>query len=69
MKVNLELLEEKISDRGMTIEKFSEKIGINSSTYYRKKEKGGLTFSVGQMHDIVNVLNLSMKDARNIFLD
>ena len=69
MKVNLELLEMKISDRGMTIEKFSEKIGINPSTYYRKKERGGLTFSVGQMHDIVNVLNFSMKDAKIIFLD
>ena len=68
MKVNIQLLEKKILESGMTIEDFSKNMGISPSTYYRKREKGCLTFSVGQMHSIVEILGLSMEEANNIFL-
>ncbi|MBQ8603868.1 MAG: helix-turn-helix transcriptional regulator [Oscillospiraceae bacterium] len=69
MTVDVKLLESTIGEKGMTIEEFSKAIGINPSTYYRKKEKGCLTFSVGQMHSTVEVLNLTPAQAVAVFLN
>lgn len=68
MFVNTKLLRQKIANSGLTITEFSQKIGIDSSTFYRKLDSEGQKFTVGQMHQAVAVLGLNKKEAVEIFL-
>lgn len=49
-------------------EELAEKIGVDASTFYRKMKDDGVKFTIGQMHKIVEVLDLSREDAATIFL-
>lgn len=68
MKVNISLLCEEIANKNMNIADFSHEIGMDASTFYRKKETGGLAFTVGQMHKTGEVLELSTNKLIAIFL-
>ena len=68
MNTNMKLLRAKITERGMTQEKLSAQIGMDSSTFSRKMKALGLAFSVGEMHKIADVLSLSCEEAKQIFL-
>ena len=68
MVVNMEMLRRKIADNNMSIADFSTEIGINPSTFYRKAERGGKSFTVGQMHRTGEVLNLTDAEMSQIFL-
>lgn len=68
MIVDINLLREKISHKRMSIPEFSEAIGIDPSTFYRKIEAGGLSFTVGQMHKTSEILSLTKKESCAIFL-
>lgn len=68
MRVDIDALKKKITDRGMTQENLAKSIGIDNSTFYRKINSDALTFSIGQMHKIADVLSLSPEDATKIFL-
>lgn len=68
MFVNTNLLRQKIANSGLTIAEFSQKIGINPSTFYRKLDSGGIKFTVGQMHQTASILGLNKKEAIEIFL-
>jgi len=66
--IDTKTLKEKIGKRKMSIAEFSRAIGIDPSTFYRKMEDGGLSFTVGQMHKTGEVLNLTASELGSIFL-
>lgn len=68
MRVDVELLKKEIAMSGKTKETFAKEIGIDYSTFTRKMKRSALTFTVGQMHKITEVLNLSNAKAAEIFL-
>ena len=67
MRVDTELLKKSIAASGKTKETVAKEIGIDYSTFVRKMKCDGLAFSVGQMHKIVEILNIPKEDAANIF--
>lgn len=68
MSTNMEMLRGKMAERKMSPEDMAREIGVDASTFYRKLKTDGVTFTVGQMHKIVDVLNLSREEAASIFL-
>ena len=55
-------------ERRINSEEMAKKIGVDTSTFYRKMKSDGMTFTVGQMHKIAEVLNLTHDEAASIFL-
>ena len=68
MSTNMEKLRDKMSELKLTPEDMAREIGVDPSTFYRKIKADGINFTVGQMHKIVEVLNLSTEEAVSIFL-
>ena len=68
MNASMDKLRGKIVECGMTHEKLATLLGIDASTLSRKMKSNGLTFTVGQMHQIVDILNLTADEAKQIFL-
>ena len=68
MRKDMAKLKGKIVERAMTQEEVALKIGIDSSTFSRKMKADGLSFTVEQMHKIVEILNMSPNEAIQIFL-
>lgn len=68
MQTNMDLLRGKMAERKMGKEELAQKIGVDASTFYRKMKDNGTSFTVGQMHKIVDALELSHEEARAIFL-
>lgn len=68
LSTNMEVLRGKIADRKITQEELARSIGIDPSTFYRKMKSEGANFTVGEMHKIVDVLNLTPNEAATIFL-
>lgn len=68
MSTNMDVLRGKMAEKRISQEELARKIGIDSSTFYRKMKSKGTNFTVGQMHKIVEVLNLSNEEAASIFL-
>lgn len=68
MTVDVNKLKGKIVERGMTQEAVAKAIGVDNSTFTRKMKSCGLTFSIGQMHQLVKLLDISPEDAQLIFL-
>lgn len=67
MTCNIALLRGKIVEKGVSQEQLSEKLGISLSTFTRKMKAQGLAFTVGQMHKIVDFLQLTASEAQKIF--
>ncbi len=68
MNTNMDILRGKMVEKRINAEELSRRIGINTSTFYRKMRSDGESFTVGQIHKIVDVLQLSNSDAVSIFL-
>ena len=68
MRMDVNMLLQKIKDNDMSIDDFAEAIGMDRSTFYRKIKTDGIKFTVGQMHKTVEVLDLNKTQAENIFL-
>ena len=68
VRVDVALLRGKIAERGMTHEKLARELSMDKSTLSRKMKSEALDFSVGEMHRIVEILNLSKTEAGEIFL-
>lgn len=64
----MDKLRGKVKELRMTNEEFAARIGINPGTLYRKMKSNGLSFTVGEMHKIVDVLGLTTEEAKAIFL-
>lgn len=68
MQTNMNLLRGKIREHGLTQGEVAAKLGMDSSTFSRKISSNGLKFTVGEMHSIANVLQLSSEECCDIFL-
>lgn len=63
-----DILRGKMAERRIGQEDVARKIGINYSTFYRKMRSGVHSFTVGEMHKIIEILNLTDEEAGSIFL-
>lgn len=68
MSTDMSKLRGKMAEMKLSPEDMARKIGVDPSTFYRKIKDDGINFTVGQMHKIVEVLQLSKEDAASIFL-
>lgn len=67
--VNTAKLRGRIVEKGTTLEGVAKSIGMARSTLYRKMtNSNGDCFTVGQVKDIMRVLDLSNEEAILIFL-
>jgi DNA-binding phage protein len=65
--VNINKFKGKVVERGLNITKLAKKVGMDRSTFYRKMQNDGETFTVREVNSIVNVLGLSAEEALEIF--
>lgn len=68
MRVDTNRLKGSIAANGMTQEAVAHAIGIDNSTFCRKMKCDGVTFSVGQMHKLIDLLKITPEVAVQIFL-
>lgn len=68
MYVDTAKLRGRIVEKGLTQEALAAQIGIDSSTFSRKMGANGTSFTIGQMHQMAEILMLSGKEAAEIFL-
>lgn len=68
MSTNMDILRGKMENRQITNNEMAKQLGIDPSTFYRKLKSDGTTFTVGQIHKIVEVLGLNPEEATTIFL-
>lgn len=68
MSTNMDILREKMAALKMSPEDIAREIGVDPSTFYRKMKSDGVKFTVGQMHQIVDILHLTKEEATSIFL-
>ena len=68
MTVNIPALRGHMVEKGVDVDFLSEKLGINKSTFYRKLNAKGRTFTVGEVHNIAEALRLTKDETANIFL-
>lgn len=66
--MNINKLRGKITEKEMTVEKLAKTMNIAKSTLYRKFNAGGRTITIGEVGQIVDVLQLSEEEAKDIFL-
>lgn len=68
MTVNVQALEQEIKNANLRKKQFANQIDMDEATLYRKMRSDGEKFTVGEMHKIIKVLNLSKDSASAIFL-
>lgn len=66
--MNVQALKRKILDCGYSIVEFSDKVSIDRSTFYRRLEKDGNSFTIEEALRIKDVLSLTDAEAYSIFL-
>lgn len=66
-KMNAELLKTKIKESGKSVGAVASDINVDESTFYRKLQKNGETFTVAQAAAIKDALGLSAHEAFDIF--
>lgn len=67
MKINVRLLNEERTKRGVTVRDLARNLDMDPSTYYRKIKKGGGSFTIRQVQKIADVLSLSECECNKIF--
>lgn len=65
--VNVNKLKGKIVEKGLSVEKLADSIGMDRSTLYRKLSNNGETITIKEADLMVNELNLNLKEASDIF--
>lgn len=65
--MNTELLKAKMKESGKSVAAVAKDINVDESTFYRKLQKNGETFTVAQAAIIKDALSLSAKEAFDIF--
>lgn len=68
MHVDVSKLRGKMAEKGMNQEAVAKAIGIDTSTFGRKMKCSGLAFTIGQIHRMVDVLEITPDEASKIFL-
>ena len=67
MQINIRKLKGKMAENDMTATKLASKIGVNRTTFYRKLNSGGGSFTVEELQNIVEALNMTPDEVMNIF--
>ncbi len=67
VRMNERKLKAKLIEMGETVESVSNKLRMNTSTFYRKFNNNG--FSVADVQAMILVLNLSENDIMEIFFE
>ena len=65
--MNLDMLKAKISERELTEEHLANLLKIHRTTFHRKLQKQGETFTVSELKGLMKVLSLNLRDAEEIF--
>lgn len=65
--VNVNKLRGAIVERGMNIDMLADKIGMDKSTFYRRMQANGDTFTLKEATDIVSTLGLTPDEGMKIF--
>lgn len=65
--MNVARLKQALSRQNLTVDEVATAIGIDPSTYYRKMNSEGETFTVSQAKKLASVLQLSGAEASEIF--
>lgn len=68
MHVDTDRLKGRIVALGLTQEQVAAQMKVDRSTFSRKMQNRALSFSVGEMHTLCRILNLSAEEATKIFL-
>lgn len=68
MKTNMNKLRGVMSEQRVTQEELAVKIGVHPCTLSHKMKANGLSFTVEQMHKIIDTLHINPTDAQQIFL-
>lgn len=68
MSTDMNKLRGHMAEKNLSPEDMAREIGVDPSTFYRKIKSDGVNFTVGQMHKIVDVLDLTREEAAAIFL-
>lgn len=66
--INEEMFKEVLSVKNTNQEAIAKAIGMHFSTFYRKVKNGGDTFTIGEIEKMVEVIPLTKKEAKSIFL-
>ena len=64
---NVSVLKGKIAENNMTQEGVADEMGINRSTFYRKMKENGKSFTVEEVHKLIEILSLSNTEVMKIF--
>ena len=67
--MNISKLKGKIVEANTTQEAVSKALSIHKTTLYRKLKSDGNLFTIGEMHNLVEILSLSQQEAIDIFLN
>lgn len=65
--MNVNKLKGKIVEKGMNVTALAEQMGIDRATLYRKLKNSGQTLTIREVNKIVEVLELTEKEALEIF--
>lgn len=68
MRTNMQKLKGKIVEKDTTIEAVAKAIGMDRTTFFRKMKNQGLSFSIGEVHKMVDAIPLTFDEAKDIFL-
>jgi len=67
--MNVNRFRGKIVEKGMNVEVLSERMGIHKSNVYRKMNNNGDTFTLKEVRKIIEILDLTAEETRDIFFD
>jgi transposase-like protein len=65
--VNINKLKGRIVEHGMSVSELAQKIGIDTSTLYRKMASNGENFLIRDVDAIANELSLTGREVNAIF--
>ena len=66
MRVNTQLLEEKIADSGIKVSHIINKLGLSPEGFYKKK-RGETPFRIAEIYVLCDLLRISEKEKSQIF--
>lgn len=69
MRVNMDKLRGLMKEHHVTITDLCKSLGMNPSTFYRKANTtNGESFTIGNMHTIVDCVGMTKEEAIAVFL-
>lgn len=65
--MDIQTLKVKINSKGLCYKKVADALGIDISTFYRKLERSGSTFTIAQATQLTKILDLTEDEVQSIF--